>query len=115
MSEELLKKVLAKLDSFDSRLSALEPVPEPEKDPLKDKAAASLRKLLSSSYSKEKLDAMSMEELIIASTLKEDADVGVEPPGASKTPKEDSNIPDVPESMRAHYNTEDKQNGSLII
>lgn len=111
MAEDLNKLILAKLDSLESRIASVEPKADalPD-DPLKTKATAAIRKLLSSQFKKTKLDAMSLEELIIAATLKEDfePEVGIVPPTGGKAPKVDSRN-DIPEAYRAHYNTDTSQ------
>ena len=112
MAEDPMKLILAKLDSFETRLSSLEPKEDstPKEDPLKDKATAAIRKLLTPTFKEDALKKMSLEELIIAATLKEDfePEVGIVPPTGGKAPKVDSRN-DIPEAYRAHYNTDTSQ------
>lgn len=107
------KDLLEKLDAIITRIAALETPPDEDQkedvDPRIEKAATAIRKTLKGSFTDEKLDAMSLEELLLASTLKEDfkPPVGINPPTGSGTPKEDAHK-GIPDNMRAHFGSENK-------
>ena len=112
MTPEEEKKLLEKLDAMTKKIDLLENPPEKEDekedvDPRIKKAEVALRKSLLTHFSKEKLDTMDLDTLLIADSMKADfkPPKGIKPPTGSGSQKEDS-TPNVPDSMRAHFGSE---------
>ena len=113
-----IEQVLEKLDALNTRIESLETPPEEEQkedaDPRIEKAASAIRLTLKGSFPDEKLDAMTLDELLMATSLKADftPPVGINPPTGGGKQKEDA-YNNVPENMKAHYGSETNYGGLI--
>lgn len=108
------KELIELFEKLNLRMDALKKPPEDPKEDVEDprlvKASTVMRVALKENLTKEKLDAMSFDELVIAMTLKEDfaPAVGVPPPTGGQS-KEDA-LKAIPDHLKAHY----PETGALI-